>query len=234
MSMVGLERAIIVAVDDSQERARYRVRILRLHDEAIPVAHLPWAEMLTHAGRGWGDVPHYEIDDLVWVDFEGGDRELPVLVGGWIAAPKGKSDLPSEQTEDYTEDRRRWVKKDRAGNLIEVSEKEGELHVRIKSGDAELVISQEDNSFKVVVSGPATIEAEGNALVKAGGTATVEAVGDATVKSGGAVKIEAASQVSIDPKCVVGGGSGKVLTDEIIPVCLFAGSPFSGAENLKV
>jgi hypothetical protein len=201
-ALIGPQRAVIAAVDDPEERGRYRVRVFAIHDDAIPVENLPWAELLCHAGNDWGNVPHYEVDDLIFVLFEGGDREHPVIMGGWLTAPGGASTLPSEQTEAYSTDRRRWVWKDRAGNLVEVSEKNGEKHVKLKSGEAEVIVSQEDNSFAVTASGPASITVEGAATVQAGGAVlvkstggkvTVDASGDAEVKAGGKVKLGSAS-----------------------------------------
>lgn len=189
-AVIGPQRAVIAAVDDPEERGRYRVRVHSVHDDAIPVENLPWAELLCHGGNDWGMIPHYEVDDLVFVIFEGGDREHPVIMGGWLTAPGGVSTLPSEQTGAYSTDRRRWVWKDREGNLVEVSEKVGEKHVKLKSGEAEVIVSQEDNSFVVTVSGPATINVGGDALVKStGGKVTIDASGDVDVKAGSKIKL---------------------------------------------
>jgi hypothetical protein len=215
--LIGPQRAVIAAVDDPEERARYRVRVFAVHDDAIPVVNLPWAELLCHAGRDWGNVPHYEVDDLVFVLFEGGDREHPVILGGWLTAPGGVSQLPSEQTGEYATDRRRWVWKDRDGDLIEVSEKAGEKHVRLKSGGAELKVTQVDGSFTVVTTGPATVVSQD--------VVTVQASGEVNVISG--------SKVTIDPKCEVAGGAGKVLTTVTWPIDPFTGQPTQGTDKLK-
>ncbi len=217
MPLIGPQRAVIAAVDDPEERGRYRVRVFAVHDDAIPVENLPWAELLCHAGNGWGNVPHYEVDDLVFVLFEGGDREHPVILGGWLTAPAGVSTLPSEQTGEYATDRRRWVWKDRAGNLVEVSEKAGERRVRLKSGGVELKVTQEDDSFTVVATGPATIVA--------GGAVRIQATGEVNVVS--------ASKVTIDPKCEVAGGASAVVTVGTWPTCLFTGTPIAGTDKLK-
>lgn len=209
--LIGPQRAVIAAVDDPEERARYRVRVFSVHDDEIPVENLPWAELSCHAGKGWGNVPHYEVDDLVFVLFEGGDREHPVILGGWLTAPGGVSTLPAEQTESYATDRRRWVWKDRVGNLIEVSEKEGEKRIRLVSGGVELKITQEDNSFSVTATGPATINVEGDVLLKSsGGKVSVDANGDVDVQAGAKIKL--------------GGTSlGDIVTTK--HACAFTGAP---------
>lgn len=224
--LIGPQRAVIAAVNDPEERARYRVRVFAVHDDEIPVENLPWAELLCHAGRDWGNVPHYEVDDLVFVLFEGGDREHPVILGGWLTAPKGVSQLPSEQTGAYATDRRRWVWKDRVGNLIEVSEKEGAKRVRLVSGGAELKVSQEDNSFRVSATGPVTILSAGDVLLMSSG-------GKVIVNANGEVVIQSGSNVTINPKCEVAGGTGKVLTTVTDPVHPFTGLPTVGTGNLK-
>ncbi len=158
-NLVGVYRATVVGVADPEERGRYQVRVMLLHDETIPVEDLPWAEQVVFAGKGFGDVPNYDIGDLVLIAFEGGDYEYPFLMGGWISQSQGIPDLPPEQTEDYEETRKRWMRLDRAGNLIEMSEVGDELHIRIKSGDAEVLISQIDNSINIAATGPLNISA---------------------------------------------------------------------------
>ncbi len=232
--LIGPQRAVIAAVDDPEERARYRVRVFSVHDDEIPVENLPWAELSCHAGKGWGNVPHYEVDDLVFVLFEGGDREHPVILGGWLTAPGGVSTLPSEQTERYETDRRRWVWKDRVGNLIEVSEKEGEKRIRLVSGGVELKVTQEDNSFRVAATGPATVHVEGAASIIAGGDALLKSSGGKViVNAGGEVIVQAGSKVTINPACEVAGGTGKVVTTTTWPTCLFTGTPIQGTDKLK-
>lgn len=156
----GCYRGFVEEVLDVEERFRYRIRVSHIHPDEIPVEHLPWSETIAFAGTGFGDVPHYEIGDRVWVMFEGGNREYPCLIGGWIAVPGGIPDVPPEQDEQYSKTRRRWFRLDRAGNLLEMSEVPGELRVRLRSGGAEVTLSQIDNGIKVKASGRVTIEGE--------------------------------------------------------------------------
>ncbi len=222
-AVIGPQRAVVVAVDDPEERGRYRVRVFAVHDDAIPIVNLPWAELLCHAGKDWGNVPHYEVDDLIFVLFEGGDREHPVIMGGWLTAPGGVSTLPSEQTGDYSTDRRRWVWKDRAGNLVEVSEKAGEQHVKLKSGEAEVIVSQKDNSFVVTASGPATIDVQGDAVVKSAGKVDIDAGGDVKVVAVGDVLLGAG------PHWPVLTGT----TGGTHPLDSFTGAPITGVPKVK-
>lgn len=156
----GTFRAIVEGVADPEARGRYRVRIRALHEDTTPVEHLPWAEVCGYGGRGFGDEPHYEVGDRVWVQLEGGMPHLPVIMGGWLSNRHGIHDLNPEQTTDYEEDRRRWHRMDRVSNLIEMSEKDDELHIRLKSGNAQLVVSQVDDSIRVDCAGSVRINAE--------------------------------------------------------------------------
>lgn len=162
----GCWRAEIAAIDIEEERARYRVRILHFHDESIPVDGLPFAEMASPSHKGGGDVPVFEVGDLVWVMFEGANREYPVILGGWISQSGGVPDLLPEQQQDYTKNRRRWIRMWR-NSLIELSGVPGEDRVRIKSGRAEILVTRLDNGIQIAAhDGPVTIIAD-RATVKA-------------------------------------------------------------------
>jgi hypothetical protein len=158
--MAGYYRGVVEDVNDPQERGRARVRVHAVHDEHVPVENLPWAETIAFSGSGFGDVPHYEKGDRVAVMFEFGNCEYPAIIGGWIAAPSGLPDFPPEQQEEYSRTRRRWMRVDRKGNMIEMSELPDELYIRLKSGESEIIISQVDDSITLNASGPISINAE--------------------------------------------------------------------------
>jgi len=159
-ALSGAYRAFIEAADDFEERSRYRVRVVGIHDDQIPVEHLPWAEQIPWAGTGWGDVPPLEPGDRVIVMPEGGSREYWFIIGGWIAAPSGKSDLAPEMVGDYETERMRWCRADKAGNLIEMSSVGSEKRIRIKSGNAVITITQMDDSITIEAEGPCSIKAK--------------------------------------------------------------------------
>jgi hypothetical protein len=163
--VIGAKRAVIAATDDTEERRRFRVRVYGVHSEDLPVTHLPWAECCFVGGGGWGDYPFFEVGDRVIVIAEDGNRENWFIIGGWIASPKGQPDLPPELTGDYNADIRRWVRIDKAGNMMEFSAVDDELHVRLKSGNAELIISQKDDSVVIEAAGPLSITANKTSIV---------------------------------------------------------------------
>lgn len=173
--MFGKFRGVVEATDDPERRLRCRVRVAGVHYEATSVAHLPWAELvLPFSAPGAGDFHHFERGDRVWVEFERGNVEHPVIVGGWVAKRRGIDDLPADKVSDHERGLRRWTRLDRAGNMIELSENGDELHVKLKSGRGVIRISQIDDSIEIetpsvvrVQAGQATIQA-GQAFVECG------------------------------------------------------------------
>jgi len=235
----GMYRGIIEDVNDAEKRGRYRIRVLGIHEDDYPTEHLPWAETCGVGGAGWGDFSHLEVGNLVWVMFEHGDRMLPVVMGGWLTAPNGVSDLPSEQTGDYPADRARWVKKDRVGNQITLSEKSGEKGITIKAGDdVELILSQETNSWVLTVKGPITVNTEDAVTIAAQGAVSVEGDGVTIEATGSNTTVKAATNVAVEAGgdiLLEGGGlaaNGKIVTT--LHNCAFTGAPHPfGSSNCK-
>ena len=198
----GCYRGVVEEVLDVDERFRYRIRVHHIHPDEIPVEHLPWAETIAFAGPGFGDVPHYENGERVWVMFEGGNPEYPCVIGGWIAAPGGVPDVPPEQDEKYSETRRRWFRLDRRGNLIEMSEVDGELRVRLRSGGAEVSLSQIDDSINIKATGRVNIEADkaeitAKTAVVQGDEVTVQATKRTGVTGDGIVNVFSTKTVNV-------------------------------------
>lgn len=147
----GLMRGRIEAADDDRGLRRFRVRVFSIHPDGIPVDHLPWAELcVPAAGKLWGDFATFAKGDLVFVTFENGDHRLPVIVGSWLSQSLGVPDLPPELAQDYARGQGRWVRIDRAGNVMELSENPAEQWVRLVSGAAQVVATQSDNSVSLV------------------------------------------------------------------------------------
>lgn len=144
----SIYRGIIEDVSDPQQRKRVRVRVPTVHPDELDAAHLPWAEIgCMTASQLAGDFFPLHLGDRVWVQFEGGDRRLPVVTGSWIARPAALNDVPSDVTVDYSRTQSRWVRVDRVGNSLEMSELANEAWVRLVSGAAEVVLDQKDGSI---------------------------------------------------------------------------------------
>jgi len=146
-SYPGIWRGLIEKTVDSEQRKRYRVRVVNVHRDEVPVDKLPWAEFCTFAGKGFGDIPHFEVGDLVFVCFERGDRRFPVIMGGWLSYGGGTPDLPAEQTGDYERLQRVWIRTDRFGNRILMDPDNG--FIELQSTESTVTIHGEEGSVKI-------------------------------------------------------------------------------------
>jgi len=136
-------------VGDGDMLYRYRVQIINVNFTDVPIGNLPWAETcMGFTSKFAGDFPPLVKGDTVWVEFEQGDPQMPVVVGSWISNSAGLPDVPADVRVDYARNRQRWRRVDRAGNTVELSELPDEQWVRILSGAAELIMSQIDGSIR--------------------------------------------------------------------------------------
>lgn len=197
----GPFRAVVARTDDAENRRRYRVRVLGIHLPQSDDDMLPWAETSAFGGKYFGDIPRLAVGDRVWVQFEGGDRRYPVITGSWLTAPSGVSDIPTELSNLAS---KRWVRLDRAGNLIEMSENEEELHIKFQSGGAEIILSQKDDTVslradtRVRVEAP-YIEADGDEVTVTARIARVETTESATIRSEQTIVAHAKERIEIGP-----------------------------------
>ena len=141
-------RAFVASLDDPKMLQRVQVRVIGIHTENLNPEYLPWAEIAFQASSPLaGDLFPFQVGDGVWVMFEGGDRRFPVVTGCWIGRPAGLSDVPNHVTVDYPNTYRRWLRVDRVGNTLEMSEAPTEEWLRLASGSAQIRLSQQDGSI---------------------------------------------------------------------------------------
>lgn len=148
----GIYKAEVVAIEDDQRRHRVRVHVKTVHAPNRTATSCPWAETCVHGSKGAGSFFGYKKGDLVWVMFDNGNPDSPVIVGAQNSASLGVSDEPIDKQADYEEGLKRWSHSDRRGNLVEHSEVGDELYVRIKSGGAEVRVTQMGD--EVIISSP--------------------------------------------------------------------------------
>ena len=94
----GKYRARVVAVDDPEQRGRVRVEC----PSVLGDAKSAWTETCVPvAGDNEGDFCLPAVGETVWVEFEEGNVNKPVLTGGWYSqskSPKGNyDDAPNER-----------------------------------------------------------------------------------------------------------------------------------------
>lgn len=84
----ALHRGIVEDNKDPEGLGRCKVRVPSIHGElTYPIDILPWARPLAlypvHDSRGCVIIP--DIGDIVWVLFEGANRDFPIYFGGTYA-----------------------------------------------------------------------------------------------------------------------------------------------------
>ena len=100
-------RAQVVSNEDEEKRGRIQVKMPQLFgDDPLP----NWVEPKEFSGasKGKGHFNPPEVDDWVYVEFEGGDQRYPVYSGGWY----GEEELSEEFAYvDGLPTQRGWVNK---------------------------------------------------------------------------------------------------------------------------
>ncbi len=82
-SFSGLWKAIVVDNQDPKNQSRAKIRIAGIHDDDIPNEDLPWAKVTVPTlGNLHGSVRIPAVPQPVWVMFEQGHAEYPVIMGG--------------------------------------------------------------------------------------------------------------------------------------------------------
>ena len=90
-NLYALYRGIVENIDDPDRLGRVQVRIWFLHgdDTATPTYALPWAEVSEIGGGGYdyGSFNPPPIGSGVWISFEGGLIDFPVVIGTFRGKP---------------------------------------------------------------------------------------------------------------------------------------------------
>lgn len=125
----SIYRGIVEDNVDSEGLGRCKIRVPSVHGElTYPIDILPWARplVLTPVKSGRGSVNLPDVGDVVWVFFEGADKEFPVYVGGTYAT----EDLEvSNSTVDFYIENEDRISYDRSSNTYDI--KIGERHIII-------------------------------------------------------------------------------------------------------
>lgn len=85
--LYGIYRAKVEYINDPNQTGRVKVRIPVLHstDKQMSTDLLPWAVVMSNFGGGYdyGTKHIYPVGSTVFVMFEGGNVEYPVVIGSW-------------------------------------------------------------------------------------------------------------------------------------------------------
>jgi hypothetical protein len=95
----GCYRGKVESIDDPDRLDRVRVRVWAVHrdDSNTPDSALPWAEVNEIGGGGYdyGGFNPPPVGSGVWVMFEGGNPNFPVVMGTFRGVPKRNADNPN-------------------------------------------------------------------------------------------------------------------------------------------
>jgi phage gp45-like len=211
----GIYRGEIASIEDPDERYRYRVRVIPIHDTTLPEDHLPFASLCAFSGKDFGDVPHFEVGDRVFVMFENGSRDHPVILGSWVAGQQDQAgtftpDFPPDQADPYTTRRKRWERVDRDGNALVKTEGTtavdeeslrieavNKLVLKTQNGDLEVLI---ENNGTVTIKGNLTMTVDGDAdiTIKGNATATFEQDADIVVQGNLTANVDGNAELNVD------------------------------------
>ena len=100
--LYGKYRGFVVDNQDPEHLGRLKVQVPSVFgDKVVTEWALPCLPYGGHANQGFLCIP--EAKASVWVEFEKGDKDLPVWVGTFWSAPGGKSEIPTLNEADGKE-----------------------------------------------------------------------------------------------------------------------------------
>lgn len=132
----GKYRAIVKNVDDPLECGRIQVACPKVLGEYLSNWCMPCIPFL---GEGEGMIKIPRVGDGVWIEFEDGDLDSPIWVGGW-STPKNTPFF------DYKDVDKRMTFRTKAGHLIEINNN-GDIGLSLWCG-AELHVKQDRVTIK--------------------------------------------------------------------------------------
>ena len=187
----GKYRGTIVNTDDPEGRGRVQLRVPQIAgDNVIEI----WADP-THMGAGddFGDFFTPPVGSNTWVEFEGGDPNIPLWGGGsWgnkaQRAPSATSGIGAKNRARVTE---KWqLEMDDENDVLRISSKAGGHKIEVH-GNGNITVSG-GGDFSKETGGDASDEIGGNASLNVGGNLGVSCVnfslnasGTATCEIGG-------------------------------------------------
>ena len=140
----GKCRGLVVDRNDPQQLGRLRLKV----PSVFGTAETGWASPASpYAGADIGFFFLPQVGDMVWVEFEEGELDLPIWSGGSWARPGNQSEIPGEGKPSYPD---QAVIKTKAGNVIVLSDTAGaeRITIRAKSG-CEIVLDPTSNRVTI-------------------------------------------------------------------------------------
>lgn len=147
----SLYRAKVVDNKDPKKQGRIKVIVPALFGKTeLPQWALP--RDFRSTAKDGGEFFPPEIDDFVFIEFEGGDPKFPVYSGGWYGETSEGEELPEDFVHD--EENAPMVKgfKDRAGNCILFDQTPEAEKVTIQTKNHYIVLDETKDSEAVYLA----------------------------------------------------------------------------------
>lgn len=191
----GKYRGFVVDNEDPEQLGRLKVKVPSvLGNEIVTGWALPCTPYGGDANQGMLFIP--EVDAGVWIEFEEGDLEFPVWVGGFWSKPDGESELPKPNDAEGAEESdvqnpvTRKIIKTLKGHTIQFEDKDGEEMVTI----VHMVDDSNKNVITLQSTGITLTDFTGNMIEMTDSAFTVTSKVAFTIDaSGQAVEIKAGS-----------------------------------------
>lgn len=153
MRLFGKYRGLVVDRNDPRKQGRLQVTV-----PALFGAERLWADpCFPWTGPNAGVVYLPPVGAGVWIEFEGGDPDRPIWVGGWYAAPSGTPETPQEARDGYPDVIEHRTE---SGFVFVVDESPGQEQVRIEDTeiDLRLIFDRAGRVFRIDHSSGLSIE----------------------------------------------------------------------------
>jgi hypothetical protein len=184
----GKYRGFVQHNDDPQQRGRLRLEVPEVLQDNIT----DWANpCFPYAGNDVGVMFIPEEGDMVWVEFEGGDPNKPIWVGGPVGNPGGDSEAPDDVKDNYPDTH---IMKTDSGHHIRFVDSDDDPRVEIEhSSGSRQVFYNADSA-----SGSLLMEILGDLTANANGNIELTSQGNVAIASGLVMQIDSTGGIAIN------------------------------------
>lgn len=209
----GKYRGFVVERDDPQQKGRLRVRVPAVLGEEESGWALPCFPCGGLDGVGSISIP--ELDAQVWVEFEGGEVDLPI----WTGTFYGENDAMPEEALQSPPDTQ--VVRLPVGHVLELCGVSGDEKIRLEHSSGSKLEMDKDGNVTILDQAGSTVqlsatdgkitceESAGSKLELSSSAIKLQDTSGCEIElSGGSVTITGAAQITLDAPFVNLGGSG--------------------------
>lgn len=224
---MSLLRGTVTDNQDPLQRGRCRVYVWGMHQQEDP--NLPWAETAgstmfgLHKGVGYSGV--LQVGTTVWVQFEQGDIQCPVIVGVFVGHDAESPGEVSPENSDFNPDAKGdnygkvWMFNTPAGNSFKMDDANPRIHLTTPNG---FELDLDDQNRKIRLGTPC------------GPEIVMECDGKLTITSGCAKMTFDQCNIIIDANVQVNGHlTAQGVFAPNLCYCNSPGAPHSGTMSSK-